>query len=324
MAQSPHYSDEQEIGLKDISRGIAKSFDKANNWFFRFLNFLRRNIIIVFVLLIAGAVLGYFADKSKSYETRMVVSPNFGSNDYLYGKINLIDSKIKTQDTAYLKSIGIEDPKSLRKISIAPVNDVYQFVRNSSQNFELLKLMVEDGNVKKVIEDPTTSKNFPHHQIVIVTSKPTTEQSLITPLMEFLNNSAFYAEVQREYVNNVKIKLEINQQIIDQIDAVLKSFSDATASGKSPNLVYYNENTQLNDVLKTKDELVRERGLMRIDLVSLDKIIKRNSLEMNIKSDSGLTGGMKVVLPLLFVFLFVIFSILRKGYKRQKAKFNAA
>lgn len=324
MAHSPNYSDEQEIGLKDISRGIVKSLDKANNWFFRFLNFLRRNIIIVLVLFIAGAVLGYFADKSKSYETRMVVSPNFGSNDYLYGKINLIDSKIKTQDTAYLQSIGIKDAKSLRKISIAPVNDVYQFVSNSSQNFELLKLMVEDGNVKKVIEDPTTSKNFPHHQIVIITSKPFTEKNLIEPLTNFLNNSAFYAEVQREYINNVKIKLEINQQMIDQIDAVLKSFSDASSGGKSANLVYYNENTQLNDVLKTKDDLVRERGLMRIDLVSLDKIIKRNSLEMNIKSDSGLTGEMKIVLPLLFVALFVFFSVLRKGYKRQKAKFNAA
>jgi hypothetical protein len=323
MSQNP-YPDQQEIDLRSIGRGIGMAMDKTNSSFFRLLAFLRRNIIIVAALFIAGAVLGYFADKGRSYKSHVIVQPHFGSTDYMYDKIALLQSKLKTGDTVFLKSIGIKDTKVLSKISVSPINDVYQFVNNNTQNFELLKLMVEDGDVKKIIEDPTTSKNYPHHAIVIQSNEPVTESGVITPILEYLNDSDFFIKVQKEYVNNVRIKLEKNEQTLAQINGLLDKFSNQSSSPASstPNLVYYNDNTQLNDVLKTKDELIREQGNMRIDLVSLDQIIKRNSSTLNLRDEAGLAGMMKVVLPILFIFLFIVGATLVKTYRSQKAKFQ--
>jgi hypothetical protein len=42
--------------------------------------------------------------------------------------------------------------------------------------------------------------------------------------------------------------------------------------------VYYNENTQLNDVIQTKDKLIKEQGNLRLELVNADKIVKRTAV----------------------------------------------
>lgn len=326
MAQSPNHPEDQEIDLKALSRGISRSIEKTNFAFYRLFRFIWRNIVIIGLVFIAGAVLGYLSDRDKSYESKLVVSPNFGSTDYVYGKIQLLDSKLKRRDTAFLKAIGIKYPKKLGKVTIGPINDVYQFVTNNTQNFELFKLMVEDGNVSKIIEDPTTSKNYPHHVITITTNGLASEKDMIDPILEYLNNSEFFAKIQREYVNNVNIKLQANQQTIEQINGLLDRFSQKTnaPASSTPNLVYYNDNTQLNDVLKTKDELIREQGLMRIDLVSLDKIVKRNSQVLNTVDDSGMNGKMMLVLPIIFVILFLVISVIWKAFKKQKAKYADA
>lgn len=325
MSQNPHPAD-QEIDLNSIGRGVNRALSSTNDSFFRLLRFLRRNILIVGALFIAGGVLGYLMDRSRTYQSQVIVMPHFGSTDYMYDKVALIQSKIKTSDTAFLKGIGVKNPKLLNKISVTPINDVYQFVQNSTQNFEMLKLMVEDGDVKKIIQDPATSKNYPRHLITLQTRKPVTEEGAIEPILKYLNSSQFYAQVQKEYVNNVMVKLAQNEQTIAQINGLLDRFSSkSTAPASStPNLVYYNDNTQLNDVLRTKDELIREQGSLRIDLVSLDQIIKRNATTLNLRDDSGLNGLMMFVLPIIFIVLYLMGAVMRKIYQNQKAKFQQA
>lgn len=122
------------------------------------------------------------------------------------------------------------------------------------------------------------------------------------------------------------VKLAQNEQTIAQINGLLDRFSSkSTAPASStPNLVYYNDNTQLNDVLRTKDELIREQGSLRIDLVSLDQIIKRNATTLNLRDDSGLNGLMMFVLPIIFIVLYLMGAVMRKIYQNQKAKFQQA
>src|SRR5690606_14541969 len=113
----------------------------------------------------------------------------------------------------------------------------------------------------------------------------------------------------------VQTKLRANDSMIVQIDRLLKGFSE---SGTGTQSVYISENTQLNDVLKTKDELVKEQGRHRMDLVGIDKIIKANSVIANTKDDSAVTGKMKLVLSLLFIGNFLCIYFFRAFYRKQK------
>ena len=115
-----------------------------------------------------------------------------------------------------------------------------------------------------------------------------------------------------------------NDSIISHINGVLNSFSKTlNCSQKSDKLFYYNENTQLNDVIKTKNELIKEQGEHRLELVGNDRIIKESSSTINIRNTKDLNGKMKLVLPLLFIFLFFLLGYFKSFYKNQLAKSKA-
>jgi hypothetical protein len=74
----------------------------------------------------------------------------------------------------------------------------------NTQNFELVKLLSEDGDINKVIREKTTSKNYGRHIIHISTKGFVTNKSMIEPLMTYLNQNEYYQNVQNVYVNNNK------------------------------------------------------------------------------------------------------------------------
>jgi hypothetical protein len=314
----------QEVDLFSVSKGIGNAFRNFNTFIFRCIRFSLRNIIWIVSLFILGAALGYWLDKSDRglYNTEIIVAPNFGSADYLYGKIDQIESSIKDRDTAALKKMGIKTPKDLVDIKITPVIDVFKFVNDSGteHNLRLIELMAQDGDFKRVVTESTASKNYPFHLITFKTRGRTNFEKTISPLLNYLNDNDFYKKIQQEYLKNVADKLRANDTMIAQIDDVLKGVSNATGNNQS---VYINENTQLNDVIKTKDELVKEQGFHRIDMVKIDKIIKDNSVIPNIKDEDGLNGKMKIVLPLLFIFIFLCVVGFRSFYRSQAAKYKS-
>ena len=326
MSPNSRKVDDEELDLSSIGRNISNVVDGINAMVFRIIRFFVRNAIIIGILFIVGVAAGIYLDRvQRTYDHQVIVSPHFGSTDYMYGKVHLLEAKIRERDTMFLKKAGFSKPDRLLEMEIKPVVDVYRFVNQSDRNFELLKLMSEDGDIKKVVEEPTTSKHYTYHIISFSTRNMTDRAAVMEPLMKYLNDSQFFTEIQREYVNNVKVKIAQNEATLRQIDAFLDAIGRSSSeAGKPGNLVYINENTQLNDVLETKNDLIREQGNHRIDLVSLDKIVKENSTILNIENKKSVNGKMKIILPLLLIGIFIAINRFRKFYRSQSIKYNQA
>ena len=316
----PQNSADQEIDIFQLSRSIGGFFDRVNRSVFRAIQFFIRNWIAVLVLLVLGAVLGFYLDSNKkSYNNQVVVKPNFESVDYLYAKVDLIQSKIAAGDIDFLNHVfGTSGRNLIKKIEIKPVADVYKFIEDKEQNFELIKLMAEVGEVKKVLEDNVTSKNYTYHTISFVSNKTISEKDVVEPLMKYLNNSAYFNAIQKIGYKNLQREIAQNDTIIAQIDHVLNGLSStAKNSSKNDKLVYYSENLQLNDIIKTKQKLVTEQGKNRFRLISFDKTIKEITSTLNINENKTVNGNFKIWLPLFFIFLFVLISLFKKFYRRQ-------
>jgi hypothetical protein len=318
-----HKPEDQEIDLADISNKIAGLFQNFNTFLFRCIQFFIKNRIVIAVLLLIGFGSGFYLDiNNKTYDHQVVVTPNFKSTDYLYSKIDLINSKIIEGDTIFIKdSIGLKDPKTLKGIKIEPITDVYKFIEDKAGNFELIKLMAQDGDIKKILEDNLTSKNYTNHEIVINTNRLISNEFIIQPILNFLNQSSYFHKVQIEELKNAQIELSQNDTIISQIDAILNGFSNSmNRNQQSDKLVYYNENTQLNDVIKTKEEVILQQGILRVDLIGMDKIIKKNSLTLNKVHNSLIGGKLKLVLPIVLILFFILSSLFVNFYKKQSRK----
>ncbi|GIQ58877.1 hypothetical protein Flavo103_20130 [Flavobacterium collinsii] len=316
----PQNNADQEIDLALVSKKINNFFQGINASIFRGIQFFIRNWVIVLILVLVGFGLGMFLDNTqKSYEHEIIVAPNFGSTDYLYAKIDLINSKIKENDTLFLKeTVGVKQPKSLKFIEIKPITDIYKLIENKPENFELIKLMADNGDIKKIIEDNLTSKNYRYHRISVATDDLNGDK-ITKSLLNFLNETEYYKKIQEAKLINVKEKMTQNDTTISQINGVLQGFSsNLNSSQKSDKLVYFNDNTQLNDVIKTKGDLVNEQGNYKIELIGYDKIVKDISTTLNIEKTGLLYGNKKLILPLLFIFIYILLKSFKSFYRKQK------
>ncbi|MES2411071.1 MAG: hypothetical protein V4535_06465 [Bacteroidota bacterium] len=321
MSVKSQNTDDQEIDLSQISKKIGSFFEDISTQIFNVILFFKRNIIWITTLFILGVALGIYLDKtSKVYNNEIIVTPNFGSNDYLYSKIELLSSKIKENDTVFLKNLGFKNSQKIVNIEIEPIVDIYKFVDNKSNNFELIKLMAEDGELNKIVKDNMTSKNYPFHAIKLVTTKKLAESDLVTPFMNYLNDSEYFTKIQKEAFNNVKTKMVANDSIISQINGVLTNIINTNGGTKSSSLVYYNDNMQLNDIIKTKDQLITEQGSHRLELLNYDKIVKEISIVTNVKNTTGTNSKMKYIIPLLFLGIFFVVKLFVSFYRNQLAK----
>ena len=250
-----------EIDLLNVFSRIGDFFEWINTLLFRIIRFFVKNAIVIVVLVVVGFGVGKYLDTTlKVYDNRIIVAPNFGSSDYLYSKINLLKAKIAEGDTIYLKKIvGLQQPKILKSIDIKAITDVYQFIEDKEKNFDLIKLMSEEEGLQKVINDTTTSKNYTYHKIYLTTNSLVNDQDFVQPLLNYLNKSDYYNKVQAISLKNLEQEIVQNDTILAQINAVLNGFSNGNNT-KNDKLVYYNENTQLNDVIKTKEELIKNQG----------------------------------------------------------------
>lgn len=313
-------SQEQEIDLGQLSKKIGGFFQKLIDSFFDLILFIKRNILIIAILFILGIVLGYFMDKeAKKYDHEIVVLPNFKSVDYLYSKINLINAKRKENDTLFLKSIGIKEPKKFNLIEIEPIINVYEFIQESESNFELIKLMAEDGDLEKIIENETTAKNYQYHLIKIKTSKSIKKDDLVTPILKYLETSDYFSNIKKEMQLSLNVEIESNEETLNQINDILNELPKQ--SGKSTS-VYISENNQLNEIIQSKKDLINKQTYNKIRMINYQNIIKEVTSTLNIKNTKGTNGKMKFILPILFVFLFMVIVFARKFYKKQMLKRN--
>lgn len=312
-------NDEQEIDLSEVSKKVGGFFRNLNLSIFQGIQFILKKIIIISILFIIGIALGiYLDDTNKSYDHTIIVRPNFGSVDYLYAKVELLNSKIKEGDTVFLKKMGIKYPKRITKIEIKPILDVYRFVDNKDRNFELLKLFAEDGDIKKIVEENVTSKNYIYHTITYTTKSLTSPERSLTPIMNFLNDDPYFKIIQKENLYNTQIKMQANEITIGQINAILDKLGNSN-DGKNDRMVLNNGDSQLANVLTTKDELLQQQGYYRIVLIEGTKIIKDISNTINKRNVESVNGKMKLILPFLFVFIYILIYLFSKNYKKQKS-----
>lgn len=312
-------SQDQEIDLGQIGKGIKNFFNGVVDSFFNLLLFIKNKIIIIAVLFVIGIVLAFTLD-TKIYNHEVAVIPNFGSNEYLYKKIEQVDTKLREDDAEFFKALGITSFEDVVSVEIEAYPGIYSFVNNKSQenNFEFIKLMAEDGNLEKIIKEEVTSKNYYNHKISIQTKRMFKKEEFITPLLKYLNLNAFYEKQQKIRQKNLTEKIALNDSLINQIDKLIFLLSSNSASGT----ISISEKNSIPELIEKKDKLINENQQLYISEVIFDEIIKEESSVINIRDYKPLLFNNKILFPIILIALYLIFYSFSIFYKKQLAKRN--
>ncbi|RTL13766.1 MAG: hypothetical protein EKK56_03805 [Flavobacteriaceae bacterium] len=310
-------SQDQEIDLRQIGTGIKNFFKGVLNSIFDFIFFVKKKIIIIGILFVVGVVLAFMLD-SKAYNHEISVIPNFGSNEYLYKKIEQIDTKLREKDEIFFQEIGLKNFKRITNIEIEAYPAIYSFVNNKDQenNFELIKLMAEDGNIDKIMKDNITSKNYYHHKISIQTDGMLKKEEFITPILNYLNTNIYFETQQKIHQKNLAEKIAINDSLIKQIDNLIILLSSNSSTGT----ISISEKNSIPELVDKKDNLIQEKQNLLITESIFDKIVKEESSILNIRDYKPLLLNNKVLFPLLLILLYFLFFSFKKVYKRQLSR----
>lgn len=313
-----------DVDLNAIKQQFKGYFTKANDSFFDVILFIKRYIIAIIVLLILGVGLGIYLDtSSKVYSQKIFVTPNFGSVDYLYEEVGLMNAKLKEHDTVYLKKMGINNVKSIAKIEIEPIVDIYDFINDrvpgqDNKKIDLFKIISENGEIDKIIEEKTTSRYYKYHVITITTTKKFDNQNLTTPLLNALNSNPYWLQVQKESLNSLKVKMEQNTVMLEQVDKILADYG--TVQGGTSGVTMRTDNTNIADFFNFKNSFIEDQARNRLNQIDYQKIIKDRGVILNIRETGTTSGKMKLILPLLLLVLFTAFIKFRDYYRSQQAK----
>ena len=329
MSQNTNNSDNQEIDLSMISNKVKDFFDGVASSIFRGILFFKSNLVRISILAAIGIGAGVYLDETnKSYNSEIIVTPNVGGTDYLYSKIDFLSAKLMEKDTIFFKNLGIKNLSDIKTIKIEPILDIYSFVNNSTsaanaentQNFELVKLLAEDGSLKDVIKDKLTSKNYPNHKIQIATSEIISKEGLINPIMKFLNTDEYYNKILKISIESVKIKMKKDEQEIVQIDSILRFMTYNLGKNKNQNLIYNNENNQINPLFDLKNSLINDIAGQKINLENLKLFIRDTSTITNVLNTKLLNNKLKFFLPLFLIFGYIFINLFSKFYKKYSLK----
>ena len=285
-------SQDQEIDLGSVAKGIKDFFNGIINSFFDFIFFLKKKILLVISLFVIGLFLGYFLDKSSSYTQDILVIPNFGSNEYLYKKIDFLNSRIIENDTAFFNSIGVSNAEIIGKIEIKAVNGVFQFVNQgdeAKQNFELIKLMAEEGNIQEIVKSDVASKNYYLHNITFKTSEKINQKDVIKPILDYLQDNDFYKIQQKIYQKNIDNKIKFNDSLIVQIDKLILNLSNNKGGNIS-----FSEEKGISELINKKDLLIKETQNLFLNQSLFEEIIKTQNVSINNLNTKGLNHKMKL------------------------------
>lgn len=316
-----------EMDLGELSRKAKSFVSSIGDSFFDAILFTKRYFIIVVILLAGGIALGIYKDKSKHiYMQKMFVVPNFGSVDYLYEGIEALNTKARQNDYAFLEQIGVKGPSRISKIEVDPVIDIYGFANINPYaeeespeyiNYQIFKLMSEKGDVNKVMENKITARNYKSHIVTITTIGEVNKDEILEPIVNYFNSNPYYKQLQEQSIKDLDTAIAAKEAGIKQIDDILTGVSQRTNSGS---LVAYNDNTDLSELVKSKNKLVAELAQNRIDKINYDKVVKGGSTMLNVRDYSITSGKMKYIYPILFILLFVLGVRFVKFYKKQVEK----
>jgi hypothetical protein len=308
-------SQDQEIDLGQIGTGIKNFFKGIVNNIFDLIFFVKKKIIIIGVLFVTGVIIAFLVD-SKTYNHEISVIPNFGSNEYLYKKIEQIDTKLREEDEAFFKELGIKNYEDVISVEIEAFPAIYSFVNNRDQqnNFELIKLMAEDGDIDKIMKDELTSKNYYHHKISIQTKGMFKKEEFITPVLNYLNSNSYFEVQQKVYQKNLVDKITLNDSLINQIDKLIVLLSSNNSSGT----ISISEKNSIPELVEKKDRLISEKQYLLTNENIFDMIIKEESSIINIRDYKPLLLNNKILFPLILILVFLISYSLLNTYKNQE------
>jgi hypothetical protein len=315
----------EEIDLGTIFDKVRDGYHGLLISFYRGVQFLLRNWIIIVVLILAGGVIGYLLDNkiNEAKETTLLVQLNFDSANYVYGAIEQLNKKIEENDTEYLIENGFldNDKNLISSVEIEPVVNIMDILKNTTSNDGYISALFEQSKFEdNILTSEILIPEYKSHKIALTTTVNDTDK-VVSGLLAYLNDNGIYNRLKVVAVENTKNIIEKNKASVVYLDSMFKAYGTLMEDKTQSSQVYFNSyevnNGNIHLMFQQKRNILGENEELETELIKYDNIVELlNKPRLQVKK--GLFNNKILLLPIIFVFGFIILAFIRKIYLKAK------
>ena len=312
----PNNSDEIDLG--QLFRLIGKGFNNLFKAFLKLFLYFKKNALILLALVVVGAGIGYGLNQivSKKLKTEVIVKPQMESKNYLYDVIDEIQANIKSKNTEFFKSIGIEniDYNGL-DVSISRVN-VDTSSDADKQYLELLQSFDDTEAITDIVRAELQNKSSYNHRITFFYKDAELGEDFAKKVMVYINNNSYFDGLLEIYRANAESRIEENKRLLEQVDLIIANYSKKMAqqedfTGNDRIVLDNQETVNITGLFNLKNNLIQDIEAKKIELEQRSNIIRVINLGQTQEVKKSFFGKNLVLIPLLFVGLYFLFSFLK-------------
>jgi len=296
----------EEIDLGYFFKQISNFLKAIVRLCFKVLDFIKKKIIWILLLVIGGAIFGYFSQKKSVtlYQNKLIVIPNFESADYLYEKVDEINFKIKQKDSAFIKQFTGSDWRHLVLVEIEAVPDIYNFITTSREHIDVFRILFENQEMSEFVKDVITSKQYKYHKLNFHILG-NNSKVIIKKVLEHLNTNEHFNQYKKAYLDNTTLRITATDRTVKKIDSILSGFAVIPQPGTNQ-MPQVNANSDMSEIAALKEKLLNERLKLTKELIDQQQIINTVNANYNIVDQGVLSFNKTVKYPILLILLFLL------------------
>ena len=248
-----------------IGKGFSNLFNFIGNFFkglfhgiISILIFLKNNLIKIGIAAFIGGVLGIFLEvkKGNTYESELLLEPNFKSTRQLYDNINYYNDLVKQKDTASLQKIFNLDKNkaaSFKEFEIEPVKMGIDIINA----YDDLILSVDTLTIKSYLysdfKDSFTDYDYKVHKVTVRAEKNDVFDKLEDVIVFSLANNKYFERLKKLTNESLNRSDSLYRQNLTQVDSLRKVYMEVMVAEAKK--LTTGTNIDLGGQIKTTKEL---------------------------------------------------------------------
>jgi hypothetical protein len=208
------------------------------------------------------------------------------------------------------------DAIQLKKLNISPIvnlNDILGRYELNDRKLEglLRTIEFEDDDIKLY---ETFNSEYYFHTLELILSNNANQKTL-DKIIEYINSNKVLEELKESIVRDIKFQIENNLISIKQIDDVINAYkTNESMASPSDQIFVVDKDFNLHGLFGRKIEFQSRIQTLNENLVYAKDIVVVVNKSKIIEEQLGFRSEKMRYYPLLFVFMFLLFSFCRHSY----------
>ncbi len=324
MSSNTSKNNSEELDLSLIAEKIKGIYHSGLISLYQIFNFFVKSWIILLVLIIVGATLGFIrTNDNPARETKLYVRINDNSGAIVYDALNQLQFKIQEKDSVLLEEKGFfkNSVYYIHSLEIEPLVNVLEIVDATETNNRNLETVMDQAQYEdELLTSEVFVPQYRYHKITLV-GDYWSSQKTIDALMLYLNDNPVLIKQTDLIKESLAFRIARNFESITFMDSIFDTYgrpiSELTKGTASEISMVDINVTNIHMLFDQKALLMKQNEKLQLQLLNQDKTVSLiNKPMLSVKK--SILDIKIITYPVILILLFVMVSMMR--YYFQKAK----